>query len=262
MPAKLRWVPSGAGRSAQAHARRAHRLPSHLVAAVAAAAIGFLAITSGISAHAAGDLAPERETDLAGLVEAQSNTNKALQAQQNQLDKQVAALAAQTGSSRVRSLQAKSQALEPMAGLRALRGPGVRVTLDDAPRTVDAQGVDADALVVHQQDIQAVVNALWAGGAQGVSVQGQRLISTSAIRCVGNSVVLQGVPYPPPYTIEAVGDVPRLMEALAHSRAITIYLQYVQRYGLGYDLEQIKSLTLPGYAGSIDLTRSRPLPAK
>ena len=52
---------------------------------------------------------------------------------------------------------------------------------------------------MHQQDIQAVVNALWAGGAEAMTIQGQRVISTTGIKCVGNTVVLHGVPYSPPY---------------------------------------------------------------
>ena len=80
------------------------------------------------------------------------------------------------------------------------------MTLTDAPRSVDVPGLDPNVLVVHQQDIQAFVNALWAGGAEAISLQGQRLISTTGIKCVGNTVVLDGVPYSPPYVIEAIGD--------------------------------------------------------
>jgi len=229
------------------------------VAALAAVAIGLLAVTSALAAHRNGVGQVQRETGLAGLVAQAAATNQDLQRRQSQLAAEVDALAEQMGSNKVRALHRRAQELEPMAGLRTLKGPGVRVTLNDAPRTSGQHAIDADALVVHQQDIQAVVNALWAGGAQGVSVQGQRLISTSAVRCVGNSVVLQGVPYPPPYTIEAVGDVPDLMNALAKSPQIAIYLQYVSRYGLGYDVDDVTSLTLPAYAGSIELRHARVL---
>ena len=58
---------------------------------------------------------------------------------------------------------------------------------------------------MHQQDIQAVVNALWAGGAEAMTIQGQRVVSTTGIKCVGNVVILHGVPYSPPYRISAIG---------------------------------------------------------
>ena len=74
------------------------------------------------------------------------------------------------------------------AGLDPMRGPGLVVTLNDAQR--DAEGrfprdATPDDLVVHQQDIQAVLNALWSAGAEGIQMQDQRIIGTSAPRCVG-----------------------------------------------------------------------------
>ena len=106
--------------------------------------------------------------------------------------------------------------------------------MDDAPDSVRAEGVDADLLVVHQQDIQAVVNALWAGGAEAMTIQGQRVIATTGIKCVGNTVVLHGVPYAPPYAISAIGEPAGLRAALAASPALQIYRQYVDAYALVY----------------------------
>jgi uncharacterized protein YlxW (UPF0749 family) len=91
------------------------------------------------------------------------------------------------------------------------------VILDDAPASVAANGIEPDLLVVHQQDIQAVVNALWSGGAEAMTIQEQRVISTTAVKCVGNTVVLHGIPYAPPYRIRAIGDPLRLHAALACS---------------------------------------------
>jgi uncharacterized protein YlxW (UPF0749 family) len=237
-----------AGRS-----RRGRRLFTHLVAAAAAALIGFIAIISAVSSGGNTDLRPERQSDLADLVESQAHRTAELQARQQDLDKQVSTLTGQVGDSSTRKQQKASAALAPSVGLTDLLGPGVAITLDDAPKSSNTGDVDADALVVHQQDIQAVVNALWAGGAEGVAVQGQRLIATSAIRCVGNSVVIQGVPYPPPYRITAVGDVGPMLDSVARSPAISIYIEYVAKYHLGYDVEQIPSLTLGAFTGSLEL---------
>src|SRR5690606_12130196 len=100
------------------------------------------------------------------------------------------------------------------ASTAPVSGPGVRVVLTDAPADVRPAGVDDDALVVHQQDIQAVVNALWAGGAEAMTIQGQRVIATTGIKCVGNSVVLHGIPYAPPYVIEAIGPSDDMLTSL------------------------------------------------
>ena len=110
----------------------------------------------------------------------------------------------------------------------------MRVTLDDAPHPDSGRTLpgdpNPDLLVVHQQDVQAVVNALWAGGARAMQIMDQRVIATSAVRCVGNTLLLHGVVYSPPYVITAVGDPTALRHALDASPDVQIYKQYVSAY--------------------------------
>ena len=105
--------------------------------------------------------------------------------------------------------------LAAAAGLAAVSGPAMKVTLNDAPLDSGQlpQGASPNDVVVHQQDVQAVVNALWAGGAEAMMLQDQRVIATSAVRCVGNTLVLQGRVYSPPYVVTAIGDPARLSAA-------------------------------------------------
>ena len=96
--------------------------------------------------------------------------------------------------------------------LPAVEGPGLVVTLDDSPlweNMVDANGSSANIndYVVHQQDIEAVVNALWAGGAESMQIMDQRVLFNSAVRCSGNVLLLQGKKYSPPFKISAIGPV-------------------------------------------------------
>jgi uncharacterized protein YlxW (UPF0749 family) len=154
--------------------------------------------------------------------------------------------------------------LEKRAGTQKLTGRAVSVTLDDAPPDATAKlpgypEPQPDYLVIHQQDLQAVVNALWQGGAEGIKVMDQRLISTSAVRCVGNTLILQGRVYSPPYKITAVGDPEKLKKALAASPAIQNYMVYVNVYGLGWHVEDDGTATLPGYSGTVDLHYARPV---
>ncbi|WP_307795290.1 DUF881 domain-containing protein [Actinacidiphila acididurans] len=154
-------------------------------------------------------------------------------------------------------------ALGKAAGTDPLAGPALDVTLNDAPlgATPLVPGVpdpQPNDLVIHQQDLQAVVNALWQGGARGIRVMDQRLIATSAVRCVGNTLILQGRVYSPPYRITAVGDPDGLRRALNASPAIQNYLQYVRAYGLGWQVGTEHSVTLPGYDGSTDLRYAQP----
>ncbi len=131
--------------------------------------------------------------------------------------------------------------------LPAVEGPGVTVTLNDSPmweQAIDASGSsdDIDKYVIHQQDIEAVVNALWAGGAEAMMLMDQRVLFNSAVICSGNVVSLHGKKYSPPFTISAIGDPDALIQALNASPTIKIYKQYVSSFGLGWKVERKKSL--------------------
>ncbi|WP_082440252.1 DUF881 domain-containing protein [Bifidobacterium aesculapii] len=132
--------------------------------------------------------------------------------------------------------------------LPKVEGPGISVTLDDSPmweQAVDSSGSseDIDKYVIHQQDLEAVINALWAGGADSMQFMDQRMLFNSAIICSGNVVSLHGKKYSPPFTISAIGDPDELEKALDDSRAIGIYKQYVSAFGLGWKVERKKTLT-------------------
>lgn len=112
--------------------------------------------------------------------------------------------------------------------------------------------------MVHQQDIQAVLNALWGAGAEAIALQDQRLIATSAPRCVGNTLLLDGRTYSPPYTVTAIGDPTALSAALAADPQIRLYKQYVIRFGLGYTEQSADDLELPGYSRPVRMRYARP----
>jgi len=224
-----------------------------LVVPVVFAAAGFMFVTSAEASNGL-DLRPQRPASLAELVQAESNRVDRLQKRAGALEDDVRALTARVGSA-ANGLQARSERLRSAAGMEPVSGEALRVTLDDAPDDQPVpEGLDANAMVVHQQDLQAVVNALWAGGAEAISLQGQRLISTTGIKCVGNTVVLHGVPYSPPYEIVAVGDPAQLQAALDASAYVQTYLQYTQEpVNIGWDVDLLADTTVPGYEGSINL---------
>lgn len=127
--------------------------------------------------------------------------------------------------------------------LPAVEGPGLVVTLDDSPlweNMVDANGSSANIndYVVHQQDIEAVVNALWAGGAESMQIMDQRVLFNSAVRCSGNVLLLQGKKYSPPFKISAIGPVEGMRKALDDSEEVSIYKQYVSAFGLGWQVDR------------------------
>jgi len=215
---------------------------------------GLMIVASALSARGT-DLRPDRNTDLVGLLNDEKARNAQLAAQVAALRAEVDELTESRGPS---AGATESQAeLQQLAGLTAVVGPALTVVLTDAPADVQPPGVDDDDLVVHQQDIQAVVNALWSGGAEAMTIQGQRVVSTTGIKCVGNTVVLHGVPYAPPYTITAIGDPIRLAAALDSSRYLQVYRQWVAAYGLGWEQRSSPQTELPGYTGPLDLQHAR-----
>ncbi|MEV1289773.1 DUF881 domain-containing protein [Micromonospora sp. NPDC049679] len=150
------------------------------------------------------------------------------------------------------------------AGFTALHGPGLTVELNDAPRLNDSSrpgNPSNDDLVVHQGDVQAVVNAMWAGGAEAMSIMNVRVLSTSAVRCVGNTLLLDGRVYSPPFKITAIGDPAALQRALAGDAGVREFKDAVLHYQLGYRETVESKATVPAYDGSSAL-RSAKVPAE
>ncbi|HEV7209249.1 MAG TPA: DUF881 domain-containing protein [Mycobacteriales bacterium] len=204
---------------------------------------------------------------LADLVRQQQQQLTAARADQQRLSAEIEALSAQRAAANgaVAPVRAQGAALQGPVGLLPVHGPSLTVSLDDAPRNAPvAAGYPApqpDDLVVHQQDVQAVVNALWAGGAEAMTIMGQRVISTSAVRCVGNTLLLQGRVYSPPFVVSAIGDQSRMASALRAAPGVRVYEQYVKAYGLRLGTSRSGDTRLPGYDGPITLTHAQPLGA-
>jgi uncharacterized protein YlxW (UPF0749 family) len=220
-------------------------------------AAGVLFVTSMVSSQGT-DLRAGRYDDLDGLATNEAHDLEGLRARTTALSAEVDRLTRDLGSTAATRAQSRAAALEGPAGLRPVRGPGVTITLDDAPDdALAAAGSDVSELLVHQQDIQAVANALWAGGAEAMTIQGQRVVATTGIKCVGNTVILHGVPYSPPYRISAIGPTGSMLASVDASPYIALYLELVRK-GLGWDVKEHRSLGLPGYDGSTELQYARP----
>jgi len=235
------------------HARWAVIVP------IVTAAAGLLFATSAQTSQGT-DLRSSGRSDLVDVVRAQDRTVRVRAATVQQLQAEVDALTARAapGNNTVARLRAESSTLAPIVGTEAVTGPAISVSLDDAKRSAASLPKDftADDIVVHQQDVQSVVNALWAGGAEAMMLMDQRVISTSAVRCVGNTLILQGRVYSPPYVIQAIGSPPAMQAALGQSEQVQIYRQYAKLLGLGYDVKSVDKATFPAYAGSLSLSNA------
>ena len=238
---------------AGSHARRAWPVAVLLVCALA----GTL-FTAAHTTSRGEDLRPAGG-DVAALVSDRAQRVEQRRTAAAGLQDEIDALSGAGSSTVVGEVLERIASLSAVAGLVESRGPGLTVTLRDAPRSADAPGIDPNRLVVHQQDIQAFINALWAGGAEAVSLQGQRLVSTSAILCVGSTVIIDGVAYAPPYVIDAVGDVSGMSYSLTTSAEVATFGTYAKAYGLGMDVERHEELVVDAYTGTVGLRYARAL---
>ncbi|HRC11685.1 MAG: DUF881 domain-containing protein [Candidatus Phosphoribacter baldrii] len=231
------------------------RPQSRLWRALAPAVFGLAGLLFATSFQAARGTDLRSDRGLPGLIDtanrdvaAKSSTIEKLQ---NELDALTAAAAPSDG--RIVPLTGTINLLAPHVGTRAVQGPALTVALTDSNRSMAnlPPSIRPDDLVVHQQDVQAVVNALWRGGAEAMMIQDQRVIATSAVRCVGNTLILQGRVYSPPYVISAIGKIDALTEALDKDPQVTIYKEWVDAVGLGYRVTTEAKATFPAYSGPV-----------
>ncbi len=239
---------------AGSHVRQRWPLAVLVIFAVA----GFLFVAASVSAD--GDDLRPAGGDPSSLAKERADRIKDRRADARQLRDDIDELTASVSNAKLKKLRAQAKDLEEPTGLTALEGPGVRVTLNDAPPTVKLpDGENPNLLFVHQQDIQAYVNALWAGGAEAVTLQGQRLISTTGIKCVGPTVVLDGVPYSPPYVIEAIGDVGAMNTSLATSPTTVTFASYAAdpEFQLGLKIENVDNVKAAAYTAAVSLSYAK-----
>jgi uncharacterized protein YlxW (UPF0749 family) len=232
-----------------------------VVVPLIALAAGMLFSTSARTAGGT-SLRDDRRPQLAQLITDKRDRLAARDKQEAALRTQVDQEAAQLAEvdQPVKQARESADAMKAGAGFSALHGPGVTVVLDDSPRRDTGSGPNQpqnDDLVVHQGDVQAVVNALWAGGAEAMSIMDVRVISTSAVRCVGNTLLLHGQVFSPPFRITAIGEPSAMHQALESAEGVQQFRDAVASFGLGYQESVEGNVTVRAYDGSSDLRYAR-----
>lgn len=230
--------------------------PWQLLVPVVALLAGLLVATTAHTARGT-DLRSAGRSDVADLIR-QAEARAAVEDNQvRQLQHDVATATNRIAQSdrTIAGIGADAAPLRVPAGLVAMAGPGLKLTLDDAhPAQPPTDPNTANAIVVHQSDMQAAVNAFWAGGAEAIMVMGQRLVQTSAVRCVGNTLLLNGWVFSPPFSIAAIGPADAMRAALNRSVGLQQYRKDAASYGLGYDLTSEDQILVPGYDAPIGLS--------
>jgi uncharacterized protein YlxW (UPF0749 family) len=229
---------------------------SKLVGGALAGVVGFLVVGVAVSRPADPGARLPQSYRLTDLIAREQASSAALQREADQLRRQVGRQEAGSGDPGA-TVDSALKVAGGLAGLGDVRGAGLRVTLDDSsgPRPAFANVND---LVIHSQDVQAVVNGLWRAAAVAIAVNGQRLVATSAVLCVGNTLLLDGTVQSPPYVVVAVGAGRPAFEADPLVRRLRHDADQVH---LGFSIERVNDLDVPGFPGSVSLKFASPLTA-
>jgi uncharacterized protein YlxW (UPF0749 family) len=163
---------------------------------------------------------------------------------------------------------AEVRRLEEAAAQRAVHGPGLSVVVGDAAASEQVDPTTGQRVPVpvddngriQDRDLQSLVNALWAAGAEAVSVGGQRLAPTTTIRAAGEAILVDLRPVQSPYTLAAVGDPGTLLPRFADSEAARRFQSYTGLYGIQFTVRSASDLRLPAATGP-DLRYASPVPA-
>jgi uncharacterized protein YlxW (UPF0749 family) len=222
---------------------------------IGCAGVGFLAAIVALGRPAVPPDRLPRQFVLANLIDKQQQQASLLRRQVNQLRHQIDVLrSSEAGQGNdALSREGDLRNADLISGLTPVDGPGVRVVLDDSDLTTAPSG-NINDLVIHSQDVQAVVNGLWRSGAEAIAINGERLVATSAVLCVGNTLLLNGTVHSPPYTMDAVGATAGRFEAdplvrRLHADATTFRLRF--------SVDAVNGLAVPAFSGAVTTNYAR-----
>jgi len=200
---------------------------------------------------------PARVADTSYARDRTALTIARLEAEQDALKAQVAELRRQLDEQQrqkhsAEMLQGLADELarqKMLAGLVALHGPGVEVVLNDSNRQVVPSAVNPELYLVHDYDLRDVVNLLWAAGTEAMSINGERIVATTSIYCVGATIMVNDTRLSPPYIIRAIGPPEQQESLLKNPVFLTDLRNRVSTYGLTFSVAPVADLEVPAYHG-------------
>jgi len=146
-----------------------------------------------------------------------------------------------------------------LAGLRAVKGQGIVLTLAESHESIPADDEVASYLI-HQEDLLNITNELWAAGAEALAIKSgnstERIVAATAIRCVGPVVQVNNQAMAPPFEILAIGDSQRLRQALEMPGGV---LQPLTYFKITYTIEEKPEIIIPPYSGALTMTFAQPV---
>lgn len=151
------------------------------------------------------------------------------------------------GKESLQDLQDELTRQKLVAGLVPLKGVGVKVVLDDSQRT-PPPNADVNDYIIHDYQLRDVVTALWRAGAEAVSLNGERIVGTSSIYCVGSTILVNSTRLSPAYEIVAIGDPARLEKALAEDTTLNSIKDQAKNFGVSVSWEKADNAAVPAFS--------------
>lgn len=192
-------------------------------------------------------------------------TIKQLETEISAMEKELSSLrketdSLQSGGENASRIQENVQMQQSDAGLTELKGQGIIITLDDnskganAAKLNDSGNYRPNDYIIHDKNLLYLVNELRGAGAKGISINNQRVVGSSDIRCVGTVIMVNSTRLAPPFEISAVGNIKKLSAAIEEGREY----QYLKDKDFPVKITVSKNLTLPGFSGSFNLKYMSP----
>ncbi|MBE3587814.1 MAG: DUF881 domain-containing protein [Thermoanaerobacteraceae bacterium] len=154
-----------------------------------------------------------------------------------------------------RAMQDEMDKARLLAGLVAVTGPGVEVTMDNPPQQREG-GTPASLYVIRDEDLLRVVNELRGAGAEALSINGQRIVANSEIRLAAPFINVNLSRVAPPYHILAIGKPEDLRSALEIPGGL---VEYLRDLGVQIKIQAHDRLIIPGYGGKMEFRYAKPV---
>lgn len=253
-------IPAPLARAAELLHRQRRRFELHLRRGTIG--LTLLAVILGVYLAAQWQSRPRPTTAPEYRREIAAQTIQRLEAEQVDLKKRIADLRGSlavrqqdtaAGRADLAHLSEELDSQKLVAGTVAVHGPGIRVLLDDSAVKTIQPKEDPAMYIVHEYQLRDVVNALWAAGAEAISINGERVVGPTSIYCVGSTILVNDTRTSPPYEFLVVGDPAQLEGALSDSTNLKALKSRVKVYGLQFGVTRLRDVVVPAYAGGLDV---------
>lgn len=179
------------------------------------------------------------------LLEEQDQLKSAIKQDQDKLDSLQLQMKT-TGNNKNNLAELDNQ--KRIAGLTKLGGPGISIVLDDSK-----QGPTTDESIIHASDLRDIVNLFWGAGAEAISINGERIVTTSSIDCIVNTILVNNTRLTVPFRIEAIGDQKLLLAQASNKDNLSDLYRRRDQRGLIVNISSVNNLSINAFSGSFDL---------